>query len=217
MVGHEEIHGDVIFQPIEATSLEFTPQEKRDINTLWPLFTTPRGVKRFINTYRLLRASVPEASTARFEGTEKEPGEYQIALLLLAIASSSPNELGALKECLLAWTGNEDPNPRRSTWRWSQVLRELREDIIRLDPDWEAVDSSLTTVITKGFQRTFTRQEIARWMGSTARYTFSVLPPRNLNGVRAKSRGTEGGRDEAPASAAPIPAQAVSAPDTTPH
>jgi hypothetical protein len=186
--GEQEIEPKLTFMPILAKSLEFTAQEKRYINALWPLFTTPRGVKRFINTYRLLRAGISPEATASFEGTEKEPGEYQIALLLLAIASSSPNELEALNECLLDWTGIPDPNPHRDRWRWPQVFAELRESIVALDPDWEEIDDSLTTVLANGFRRTFTKREAARWMSSIVRYTFSVSPPRAMNVAAARSR-----------------------------
>lgn len=48
------------FTQLSADQLDFRDWEEQDIYRLWPLFHTPRSVKRFINIYRLLpRASVP--------------------------------------------------------------------------------------------------------------------------------------------------------------
>lgn len=50
---------------VPPKQLDFTRWEERDIKQLWPLFSTPRTVKRFINTYRLLRAGLTERETCR--------------------------------------------------------------------------------------------------------------------------------------------------------
>ena len=48
------------FTQLSADQLDFRDWEEQDIYRLWPLFHTPRSVKRFINIYRLFaRASVP--------------------------------------------------------------------------------------------------------------------------------------------------------------
>ena len=44
------------FTQLSADQLDFRDWEAQDIYRLWPLFHTPRSVKRFINIYRLLRA-----------------------------------------------------------------------------------------------------------------------------------------------------------------
>ena len=52
---------------------------------------SPRAGKRFINIYRLLRASVKEKERDAFVGS-KEGGSYQTAMLLLAILTAYPDQ-----------------------------------------------------------------------------------------------------------------------------
>jgi hypothetical protein len=69
------------------------PDEQAFIETLAPLIPTPRVAKRLVNTYRLLRVSVPDHDA--FEG-RGETGQYQAALLLLAIMTGFPTQAGRL-------------------------------------------------------------------------------------------------------------------------
>jgi hypothetical protein len=65
--------------------------ELKDIEHLSCLFRTPRSVKRFINTYRFIRAAVRPHEIALFEGAADRPGTYRAALVLLAVVVSFPN------------------------------------------------------------------------------------------------------------------------------
>ena len=58
---------------------------------LSPLFRTPRAVKRFVNTYRLVRVGIPSIELAAFEGTAASPGRYRIAQVLLGVVAGYPN------------------------------------------------------------------------------------------------------------------------------
>ena len=81
-------------QPTETEAIELltvSAWELDDIQQLAALFRTPRTVKRFINTYRFLRASLPPAEQAQFIGTEEAPGDYRVVIVLLAIVVSFPN------------------------------------------------------------------------------------------------------------------------------
>jgi len=78
-------------EKLNPEQLRFTEWELADMKNLARLFRTPRAVKRFVNTYRLVRVSVPPAELASFEGTAKDPGGYRMALVLLAIVSGYPN------------------------------------------------------------------------------------------------------------------------------
>lgn len=52
---------------------------------------SPRRVKRFVNIYRLLRASIrPGADAVNFIGTRENPGEHRAALALLAVLTGAP-------------------------------------------------------------------------------------------------------------------------------
>jgi hypothetical protein len=62
------------FTPLNPEQLDFKAWEEQDIYQLWPLFRTPRGIKRFVNIYRLLRASLAtDVEVTRFEGTKEQP------------------------------------------------------------------------------------------------------------------------------------------------
>jgi hypothetical protein len=54
--------------------------------------TTPRAVKRFVNTYRLLKArSVdPQAFDSPGEGPDAGLGDHEVVAFLLAVVSGSP-------------------------------------------------------------------------------------------------------------------------------
>jgi hypothetical protein len=93
---------------LNPQQLDFTDWEKTDIDRLWPMFRTPRTIKRFVNIYRLLRAGLAtEEAVMRFEGTAAEPGEYQVALLLLAVMTSFPNQSTRFLYDLNAWLDDE--------------------------------------------------------------------------------------------------------------
>lgn len=65
--------------------------ELKDMGKLGPLFHTPRSVKRFVNTYRFLRATVRPQYMPLFEGSNDTPGTYRAAMTLLAIVISYSN------------------------------------------------------------------------------------------------------------------------------
>jgi hypothetical protein len=117
------------FQPIPPRQLEFTKWEQEDIQQLWLMFRTPRTVKRFINIYRLLRAGlVSDSDVKSFEGTQKKPGEYQVALLLLAAITAFPNESNRLLYRLDAWLDIQESDKRRRTTTWQEVIDALNNN-----------------------------------------------------------------------------------------
>jgi hypothetical protein len=95
------------------------------------MFRTPRTVKRFVNIYRLLRTGlVDKAELARFEGSESEPGEYQVALLLLAVMTSFPNQSTRFLYRLDDWLEGEEVAsklPDEPSLQWTHFLRALRD------------------------------------------------------------------------------------------
>ena len=58
-----------------------------DLQRLSPLFRTPRAVKRFINTYRLVKVGIEPDEIDRFEGSRPTPGTSRIAQVLLAVVA----------------------------------------------------------------------------------------------------------------------------------
>lgn len=70
---------------VEERALVIRSWEESFAASLYPLIPSPRAAKRLVNVYRVLKASVSGAQLQVFEGTETEPGQFQIPLLLLAI------------------------------------------------------------------------------------------------------------------------------------
>ena len=62
--------------------------ERKALENFHALIRTPRGTTRFLNTYRLVRAGLPEAEWGTFHGDGA--GEYRVAMLLLAAAAGHP-------------------------------------------------------------------------------------------------------------------------------
>ena len=108
---------------------------------LAPLFHTPRAVKRFVNTYRFLRAGVRPQYLARFEGERDEPGTYRAALALLAIVVSYSNVAPRFLRRILDTAGSG-----ASTRSWLDFLREARTDAVNLVPDADDGAQPATTV-----------------------------------------------------------------------
>jgi KAP family P-loop domain/LGFP repeat len=77
--------------PLDSEQLQFKSWEAKTMEHFWPLFRTPRMVKRFVNTYRLIRVRVPSESLSTFEGSADVPGDYLAAMLLLAVICGYPN------------------------------------------------------------------------------------------------------------------------------
>lgn len=111
-------------QPALASSLIVIPNitltirswETQFAGELFELIPTPRAAKRFTNIYRLLKAQVRPPQILQFEGSAAQPGNFQVAMLLLAILIGCPGEAAAiflqLQECARkqstiseVWTG----------------------------------------------------------------------------------------------------------------
>jgi hypothetical protein len=90
---------------MNAERLKFTQWEVSDMKRLARLFHTPRAVKRFVNTYRLIRVSIPEVEMSEFIGTETTPGRYRVAQVLLAVVCGYPNVASLFLTLMLRQSG----------------------------------------------------------------------------------------------------------------
>ena len=82
---------ETVTKPLNPELLKFKAREKEDLKIFAPLFHTPRSVKRFINTYRLVRVGLKEDELERFVGTDESPGYSRVAQALLAVVCGLPN------------------------------------------------------------------------------------------------------------------------------
>jgi len=64
--------------------------EREALRAYHPLIQTPRGATRLLNTYRLVRASIPQSEWGDFSGAGSADGEFRVAMLLLAAAAGYP-------------------------------------------------------------------------------------------------------------------------------
>jgi hypothetical protein len=71
-------------------TIDLTRDEVAFAQQLGGLVDTPRGAKRLMNIYRLIRATQHVGSRSRFLGADGEPGEYYAVLSLLAVAAGFP-------------------------------------------------------------------------------------------------------------------------------
>lgn len=188
------------FTPLDPQQLEFQPWEEADIKKLWPMFRTPRTVKRFINTYRLIRAGLrSEEETARYEGTADNPGQYQVALILLAMVTNFPDMTNLFVQRLVDRSDDETEEERKEAkWKWKDIIARLKngqglnnldakdkapaagEELTALaeNPSWALLVNCLEDITCNGFDRPFSEATLEKWAFRVSRYSFGVQPPR---------------------------------------
>jgi hypothetical protein len=182
----------------EPQRLLFNAWEVEDMQRLSPLFRTPRSAKRFVNTYRLIRATVEAADRPEFEGTREAPGSYRLVLLLLSVVAGYPNVAPRLLLRLAA-------TAKQPTLTWAGFVKQCRATLTSSGPEVEFGDSSEWRDLCDGLDRV-SRTDLAPrqvaalypWIPRVARYSFSVSLPGALDDLlesmggaaeRAKPRG----------------------------
>lgn len=93
-------------------SIDLTEAEVEFAQKLGALVDSPRAAKRFMNTYRLIRATRHVGSRSRFLGNDGKPGEYRAVLTLLAVAAGHPT----MADRLLVALQDATAQPTISTW-----------------------------------------------------------------------------------------------------
>lgn len=81
---------------IQDDALVVNDWEAKFAVKLFSLIPNPRATKRFSNIYRILKAHVRREDLRQFEGTAVSPGDFQIAMLLLALLIGNPDECAVL-------------------------------------------------------------------------------------------------------------------------
>jgi hypothetical protein len=93
------------------------------LNEYAALVRTPRAAKRFLNTYRLVRAGLAADDWSSFRGDRKVSGESRIAMLLLAAAAGSPAlardwfKIFRNADPTAVFFSDEDPRSKQAEWR----------------------------------------------------------------------------------------------------
>jgi hypothetical protein len=87
---HARTRGESPTAVLDEAALTIQPWETEYAKRLRAFIPSPRAAKRFSNVYRIMKASVPVNELARFEGSANFPGEFRMAMILLALQISSP-------------------------------------------------------------------------------------------------------------------------------
>jgi len=98
-----------------AEHMRIEDWERKVMKKLFPLIPSPRAAKRFVNIYRLLRASAPAENRAAFIGDE-EYGQHRAVLALLAILIGYPSEATDILQVLLELKQQPGKEPRNLEW-----------------------------------------------------------------------------------------------------
>jgi len=161
--------------PLPAEVLKISQEEATALAAVAPLVgTTPRTVKRFVNTYRLLKARAPDPSL--FDHPEDSLGDHEVVAFLLAVLTGRPAAArhvlpalaGAAAHATLA--GTLEPAPDSATGEESatgdtqQALADVRAWLAR-HPRYGQAPA----------------RRFAKWAQEVARFSFT--PPAANGGL----------------------------------
>ena len=85
------------------------------------LVRSPRGAKRLLNLYRMVRSTRDLGPAGRFLGTDGEPGQFQAVVVLLALLTAYPERLGEV-----GWSAPGGVLRRTDEPGWAEVADGLR-------------------------------------------------------------------------------------------
>jgi hypothetical protein len=125
--------------------------------------TSPRRIKRFVNIYRLLKASVPTDELASFFVSGSHSEEYQVALVLLAILTGSPELAPTVLRQIREADGNATVEEFRMTLKQNEAASG-NGDNTRVMAILEYYQQKKGTQVTL--------RDLKRWVPLAARYSF---------------------------------------------
>lgn len=126
---------------------------------------SPRTAKRFVNTYRFLRASIPRDELASYLN-DANPAQYRCALLMLAIVVGAPDISRELFEQMRA-----NVNPKQTLDAFASTVR-FDDD---RQAEWKMVEAALREF---GENETALLLHLLPHIDSVSRYSFR--PPLKL-------------------------------------
>ena len=158
-------------------ALDLEDNERAFMLRLHQLIPTPRATKRFVNLYRLIRASISTPHDLRWF---LESREFVAVQVLLAIVTGAPAEASEILRALLEY-------PEHGAWNliWWEVVDEVITP--RLDqPGWRRLERCLRE-LRADEDVPKTCEGFRKWADDVARYSFYsgrvLLGPRWSNSV----------------------------------
>ncbi len=151
-------------ESVQSKAAGIEPREYAALSLLGPFFRTPRRVKRFVNTYRLLRSTVPDERFKHFCATD-----HAGAMLLLAILINYPE----LSEGVLQSLTSGDIEP---AMQLSDFVKKLHKDPDESDSVTQRafveLRKRLLSNLHAGNFEAVTVGTMAPWAGEAGRYIF---------------------------------------------
>lgn len=151
---------------LDEAALTIQAWETEYAKRLRAFIPSPRAAKRFSNIYRIMKATVPANELARFEGSANFPGEFRVAMILLAQQISSPHRAAQWFEFLA-----EQP-PEGSLGDALLSPRTNRASVINSIKD--ALDGLLTNDA-----RELPIERVQHWLTIVGRFSFDLTRRRN--------------------------------------
>ncbi|NPD29927.1 hypothetical protein HPP06_41730, partial [Corallococcus exiguus] len=166
--------------------LRITDEERRYMKALHGLIPSPRAAKRFVNTYRLLLASLPANERTPFVGSAEHPGECLVAQLLLAMIIGHPAEATQVMETLV----EHEPT---GSW-WNFIFDFFADETAREGSleRWAELRSRMEELRKQHvFPEDLSCAAFVKWAPRVARYSFqarSVLMARRRTATPARPK-----------------------------
>ena len=167
--------------PVPAQSLQISEAEIEAMAEVSPLIgTTPRTVKRFVNTYRLLKARAFDATT--FDRRRDGLGDHEVVAFLLALVTGHAGLAARLIEAI-------------STTQGARTLEETVHGLASPVLPATQVASRKVVLAWLTSKRSYADGKAVRfsyWAEEVGRFSF--IPPMNLHGTDALEHHGQGGK-----------------------
>jgi hypothetical protein len=158
----------------QAKTLDITPDELRYMDALAPLLEhSPRALKRFVNIYRLLKASLPPDEESGFldvQGAGPFAAPYQSVLWLLALANGLHRFSDGLFAAVLSVPTS--PTPRTPSQANLGNLMDALKGDLRNAPDEVARVEAWLTASAKEAWRPTDPLIMQPWVRRVSRYSY---------------------------------------------
>ena len=202
---------DAETRPVEMNprSLDISDGERRYMAHMYPLIGTPRGAKRFVNVYRLLKASHPVTE----QGSFAKPGVHRPVLLLLAALTGYPRETAEILRILV------EDEPGGTWWNFvlpyaEQAAKATKEEDPLRSASWEQLTAKLQQVQSAD-ERDLSCDDMRVRAREVARYSFEssrilFLEAEDTKAQAAKTRSPKPRAAKATATKNPVRSKAGS-------
>jgi KAP family P-loop domain len=152
---------DLMLDP-NPGALELDDRERNFMPHLYELIPTPRAAKRFVNVYRLIRASIDNENELRWF---LDGGEFVAVQVLLAMVTGAPAEASEILRKLLSL-------PKEAPWtmKWWEVV----DGMVKEGKDqtaWQSFETRLRSLRACG-EVPETCEAFRKWADDVARYSF---------------------------------------------